>query len=90
MATQIGLVLHELATNAVKYGALSVPEGTVNVAWSVTPAKLCLIWRETGGPGIDKSPDFSGFGTLLIRLSAAKVSQRYGPRGLLCKLEFAR
>lgn len=90
MATQIGLVLHELATNAVKYGALSVPEGTVNVAWSFTPAKLCLIWRETGGPGIDKTPDFSGFGTLLIKLSAAKVTQRYGPRGLVCKLEFAR
>ena len=90
MATQIGLVLHELATNAVKYGALSVPEGSVNVAWSVTAAKLCLIWREPGGPGIERKPEFSGFGTLLIKLSAAKVTQRFGPRGLVCKLEFAR
>lgn len=90
MATQIGLVLHELATNAVKYGALSAPEGRVNIAWSVAPTKLCLIWRETGAPGIENKPEFSGFGTLLIRLSTTKVTRRYGPSGLVCKLEFAR
>ena len=90
MATQIGLVLHELATNAVKYGALSVPEGRVNIAWSVSPTKLSLMWRESGGPKIEKKPEFSGFGTLLIRLSATKVTQRYGAGGIVCRLEFAR
>lgn len=88
MATQIGLVLHELATNAAKYGALSLPEGTVDILWTVTRTRLRLLWREQGGPEILKKPGFSGFGTLLIRSSASKVSQRFGNSGLVCKLEF--
>jgi two-component sensor histidine kinase len=88
LATQIGLVLHELATNAAKYGALSVPAGLVDVIWSVTRTKLRLMWREHGGPAIEHRPEFSGFGTLLIRSSASKVSQRFASDGLVCKLEF--
>ena len=89
VATQLGLVLHELATNAAKYGSLSVPEGVVDVVWSATRTKLRLVWREHGGPRIAKAPQFSGFGSLLITSSAAKVTQRFTPGGLLCKLEFA-
>lgn len=88
MATQIGLVLHELATNAAKYGALSVPAGTVDIIWTVTRTRLRLLWREHDGPEIIRKPAFSGFGTLLIRSSASKVSQRFAPDGLICKLEF--
>ncbi len=83
MATQIGLVLHELATNAVKYGALSVPEGRVNIAWSVTPTKLSLMWRETGGPAVERKPEFSGFGTLLIRLSTTRSRSAMAPGACL-------
>jgi two-component system CheB/CheR fusion protein len=89
MATQLGLVLHELATNAAKFGALSVPDGTVDIVWSVIRAKLRLVWREHGGPPIEKRPELSGFGTLLITSSAAKVVQRFSRDGLVCKLEFA-
>ena len=89
MATQIGLVLHELATNAAKYGALSVPQGMVDIVWSATKSRLRLMWREHGGPNLGKKPDVSGFGTLLIRSSASKVSQRFASDGLVCKLEFA-
>jgi len=89
IATQIGLVLHELATNAAKYGALSVPAGTVDIIWSVTRTRLRLLWREHGGPRIERKPELSGFGTLLIKSSATKVNQRFGTDGLICKLEFA-
>jgi PAS domain S-box-containing protein len=89
MATQLGLVLHELATNAAKYGALSVPDGRVDILWSVSRNKLRLMWREHGGPKIERQPAFSGFGTLLITSSASKVAQRFTPDGLVCKLEFA-
>lgn len=90
VATQLGLVLHELATNAAKYGSLSVPDGHVDVVWTATKSKLNLMWREHGGPKIEKKPAFTGFGTLLITSSAQKVTQRFLKDGLVCKLEFAR
>lgn len=61
------LVLHELATNAIKYGALSNATGTVSVAWAVEPdGRVSLEWRERGGPPVSP-PTSSGFGTRLIR-----------------------
>ncbi|WP_421693573.1 PAS domain-containing sensor histidine kinase [Aestuariivirga sp.] len=89
VATQLGLVLHELGTNAAKYGSLSVPEGHVDVVWTATKSKLCLMWREHGGPKLEKKPAFKGFGTLLITSSAQKVTQRFLEDGLIYKLEFA-
>jgi two-component system CheB/CheR fusion protein len=68
VAVALGLVFHELATNAAKYGALSAAQGTVSVQWHVepgTPEKLVLNWREVGGPKITK-PTHQGFGTSLI------------------------
>jgi PAS domain S-box-containing protein len=59
------LVLHELATNAAKYGALSDNSGTVDVTWAVDMETLTLVWRERGGPPVVK-PDKSGFGTKLL------------------------
>jgi two-component system CheB/CheR fusion protein len=67
-ALLLALVLHELVTNAAKYGALSVPEGRVKVSWAITegdPQHLELIWTERGGPKIDNPPK-RGFGTELI------------------------
>jgi two-component sensor histidine kinase len=65
-AQVIAVAVHELATNAAKYGALSMAQGRVQVEWSVEPdgrdeARLILSWRETGGP-IVKSPMRQGFG----------------------------
>jgi two-component sensor histidine kinase len=67
-ALLLALVMHELVTNAAKYGALSVPEGRVKVSWAITggdPQHLELIWAERDGPKIDDLPK-RGFGTELI------------------------
>lgn len=70
----VGLVLHELGTNAVKHGALSQPEGTVEITWEIEPAEdgrqLRLCWSETGGPAVTP-PDREGFGTRLLTTLAA-------------------
>jgi len=63
-ASNIALVLHELATNATKYGALSL-DGQVNVEWSVIGEELRINWAEERGPEISTVPDRKGFGTLL-------------------------
>ena len=69
-ATSLILALHELATNAVKYGALSVPEGHIVIDWHVThdagEARLELRWQEFGGPPIRQQPLRRGFGSRLI------------------------
>jgi PAS domain S-box-containing protein len=63
----LSLVLHELATNAAKYGALSSPaSGRVRIVWTVKNGRLFLDWRESGGPAADRPPGKKGFGTLLV------------------------
>lgn len=81
----LGLVLHELATNAAKYGAMSVPAGRVSIGWQNDGATgdLHLAWVESGGPPV-APPTTTGFGSRLIRSAIAegKVSQIYAPEGL--------
>jgi two-component sensor histidine kinase/PAS domain-containing protein len=74
-ALGLGLVLHELTSNAVRFGALSVPGGRVRLAWSQRQADghwLDLVWRESGGPPV-KAPGEYGLGGRLIERSLAKV-----------------
>ena len=94
-ALAVGLVLHELATNAVKHGSLSVEGGTVSLEWSYVRRDgqdwLTLEWREIGGPVV-QAPTRSGFGrTLLERVFAADVQGRavleFRPDGLHCVLD---
>nr|WP_250810011.1 sensor histidine kinase [Neorhizobium tomejilense] len=72
----LGLILHELATNSVKYGALSVPQGRVLIAWKDTvdeddgESRLELVWEERDGPAVHE-PSRTGFGTTIIRRHAA-------------------
>lgn len=68
-AASIALVLHELATNAVKYGALSTPVGRVGITWTIEESQLSLDWRESGGPVIETPPSTEGFGTQVTRMS---------------------
>ncbi|MEJ0028575.1 MAG: HWE histidine kinase domain-containing protein [Rhizomicrobium sp.] len=89
-AQTISLALHELATNAAKYGALSEPEGKVAIAWSVENGALGIAWRESDGPAV-LPPVRSGFGSKIINASVA--AQRGGgasfdwkPQGLRCAL----
>lgn len=83
--TSLGLVLHELATNAAKYGALSVPEGRVSVGWQADEASgyLQIDWVESGGPPVTQ-PVKTGFGTRLIQTAIyhGEVRQTYAPDGL--------
>lgn len=74
-ATPIALVFHELATNASKYGALSVPEGRVTIQSRCEGDLLKLDWRETGGPRVAEPPQHQGFGTKLADIS---VRQQLG------------
>lgn len=70
----LGLILHELATNSLKYGALSVPEGKIHVSWrqdggTSASSPLRLTWAEVGGPPA-KAPSKTGFGTTIIKRHA--------------------
>ena len=89
VATQLGLVLHELATNASKYGSLSVSGGCVGIIWTASNGTLRLLWRERGGPPLKREPAKVGFGTLLVLSSALKVTRRFHRKGFSCKLQLA-
>jgi chemotaxis family two-component system sensor kinase Cph1 len=75
-AQSLALALHELATNAVKYGALSVPEGVVSITWKAMPGKgpemVRLLWKETNGPAVTE-PAGTGFGLTAIKAVAAEL-----------------
>jgi two-component sensor histidine kinase len=65
-APTLALLLHELATNALKHGALSAPVGRVDLAWATTDDVLTLDWREAGGPAVAGPPARAGFGMRLL------------------------
>jgi len=71
----IALVFHELATNAAKYGALTLDEGSVTVTWRLEDEKLTLRWIERGGPDIETPPETTGFGSTLAH---ATIVRQFG------------
>jgi two-component sensor histidine kinase len=94
-AMALALALHELATNAVKYGALSNESGMIELLWSCEPGPACemfrLTWREQGGPPVTP-PSQKGFGTRLIERGLAgefggTVVLSYEPAGVVCTIE---
>lgn len=91
-AISLALMLHELATNAAKYGALSLEAGSVDLTWRVDPGPegehLFLIWAEENGPAVTP-PTRRGFGTRLIEHgfgAGAKVDLRFEPTGVVAEL----
>ena len=70
-ATALAMVIHELATNSVKYGSLSCPSGILDVSSKIDGDHICLVWAETGGPLITEEPVLKGFGSRLIARSVA-------------------
>lgn len=66
---QVAMMLHELGTNSIKYGALSKPAGAISISWTISEDKLNILWRERGGPGVSV-PIKRGLGTKLIEQSA--------------------
>lgn len=95
-ALSLALALHELATNAAKYGALSNESGTIDLRWHVVheaeEPRFCLTWSEQAGPPIISPPVQRGFGSRLIERSFAAesggaVTLTYPPTGLVCRIE---
>ena len=89
-AQGIALALHELATNAAKYGALSSMKGSVSLTWQIQSDMLTLYWKEDGGPKI-KQPTERSFGLKVIRASieqqlGGKTQFDWNPNGLRCEL----
>lgn len=94
----LALALHELITNAMKYGSLSVPEGKVMIGWTLTPCptsgdvRVTLDWREVGGPPVEARTG-KGFGSMLIRNSLAhdqmgRADWTTAPDGVRCQFVF--
>jgi two-component sensor histidine kinase/PAS domain-containing protein len=89
-AQAIGLALHELATNAGKYGALSTDRGRVNVCWGIDADTLSMNWTERDGPMVS-APKRRGFGTMVMEAMAersvdGRVDLEYAPLGLTWRL----
>ena len=92
-AQNIGLALHELATNAAKYGALSVPSGHVAITWrwpSDERREVEILWTESGGPKV-APPEQRGFGSIVIERNLAKtleadVHLSFAPEGIQCRI----
>jgi two-component sensor histidine kinase len=98
MAQPLAMTIHELATNALKYGALSSPAGRISVSWRLTragPAGMPLLqlrWAETGGPTVLGPPERRGFGSRVIEGTmqnqlGGSVSIAWEASGLVCDIE---
>lgn len=70
-ASALAMVIHELATNSVKYGSLSSASGFLDVSSTIDGDEIAVVWAETGGPPIDEEPVLKGFGSRLISRSVA-------------------
>ena len=89
-ALALSLALHELATNAAKYGALSRPEGRIELCWKVEDDRLSLTWRESGGPQV-APPSRRGFGSRLIENALSRdldgrTRLEFAPEGVRCSI----
>jgi PAS domain S-box-containing protein len=93
-AERLGLAIHELATNAVKYGAISVPGGRLSVSWSFDAKTLSLVWLETGLDELT-TPTHRGFGSEIIERTlaydlGATTKLEFLPTGARCEISFPR
>ncbi len=87
--THLALLLYEFATNAAKYGSLSMPSGRIEVECTARADRYTVVWRERGGPAI-VAPNAEGFGTTLMEATArqldADLSRDFGPTGLTVRV----
>ena len=90
-ATALAMVIHELATNSVKHGALSTQEGSLDVSGLVDGDTMVITWAETGGPVVEESPLLTGFGSKMIEsnlsgLLQGRIAYDWQPSGLVATL----
>ncbi len=93
--TSFALLLHEFATNAAKYGALSTSVGTIDIVCAEDNGQFALSWTERGGPLVENQIDGDGFGTLLARATVegqlgGEITRDWKPEGLTIRLSVAR
>src|SRR5690606_13302641 len=88
---RLALVLHELGTNATKYGALSRQGGRISLRWHVEGEDLVLIWRESGGPAVS-APQSHGFGSTLIATGVgdSRAEVDWHPEGVVWTIRISR
>jgi two-component sensor histidine kinase len=95
-ATSLALIIHELATNSLKYGALSAPAGTLDISTRTpTDRAVEIVWMERGGPPVSAPPEPNGFGSKLVRRSVSKqlggsIDYEWAPDGLIVTLRLER
>jgi two-component sensor histidine kinase len=84
---QLTMALHELGTNATKYGSLSTDGGKVLVSWRATEGGMELVWEERGGPPV-RPPSKRGLGSRILSASGAlrTVELDYRPEGVVCRI----
>jgi two-component sensor histidine kinase len=86
----MALLVHELATNAAKHGALSSAAGKLSICWSLVQRNLSIEWRECGGPTVD-SPSHRGFGSRLLSGALEQfngsVEKTFEKDGLICRMK---
>ncbi|MCA6109483.1 HWE histidine kinase domain-containing protein [Bradyrhizobium cenepequi] len=91
LAQAVAVSVHELATNAAKYGSLSSPSGRIEVSWRTDNARLALHWKETGGPRVAE-PARTGFGVGavdgVVRTLSGTITRQWKPEGLICDFCF--
>jgi two-component sensor histidine kinase len=93
--TSFALLLHEFATNAAKYGALSTPAGQIDIECREGNDQFSVTWTERGGPLVEHHADGEGFGTLLARATVkgqlgGEISRDWNPEGLTIRLSVSK
>ena len=93
--SSLALLLHEFATNAAKYGALSTPTGQIEIACAERGQNVVITWTEQGGPAVKSPTEANGFGAFLTRATATgqlggEISQDWKPEGLVIRLSLPR
>ncbi|HEY5409119.1 MAG TPA: HWE histidine kinase domain-containing protein [Caulobacteraceae bacterium] len=94
-AQTMALVIHELATNSLKHGALSLPTGSLDISGATDELDVIVVWAETGGPEINQPPDMRGFGSKLIARSISDqlegaMTYEWRPTGLVATLRMRK
>lgn len=93
-ATSLALIVHELATNSMKYGALATETGTLDLAATAPGSKVILVWTERGGPAVVQPEEGQGYGSKLIRRMISnlggELDYQWDPEGLVVTLTLSK
>jgi two-component sensor histidine kinase len=93
--TTLALVVHELATNSLKYGALSLASGTIDVSCTDSGSEVVIVWTERGGPAVTVTPGQEGFGSKLVKRSitgqlGGSIAFDWQPEGVVVTLRMSK